>query len=263
MNAKNLLTIVLVILGGFVFFNVLMGISMYLVFLNVDVTPTLPWFPIPALVLIVVATWLLNRRWDIRLSVPANVPWVRVYAFSFLAMLAAKCIKALEGAYHGAWLEAPALEGVSTVFGLVFLLLVPFFAAVLAEISYRGIMQTRIETLLPLWPTLLILAAINTLSHSQIFGGFTDIGTQWIYLMAMNIGFGYTAWMARSIVPAIVMHVVMNVLFPGSQYLWGPFALGELSAPSLAAIAVLGTALTAVAVWLARGTTVAGNLKAA
>ena len=253
MNAKNLLTIVLVILGGFVFFNVLMGISMYLVFLNVDVTPTLPWFPIPALVLIVVATWLLNRRWNIRLSVPANVPWVRVYAFSFLAMLAAKCIKGLEGVYHSVTLEAPAApEGVSTVFGLVFLLLVPFFAAVLAEISYRGVMQTRIEKLLPLWPTLLILAAVNTLSHI----GFTDISTQWIYLMAMNIGFGYTAWMARSIVPAIVMHVVMNVLFPGSQYLWGPFALGELAAPGIATIAVLAVGLATAAIWLARGVSV-------
>lgn len=253
MNGKNVLTIVLVILGGFVFFNVLMGISMYLVFLNVDVNPALPWFPIPALVLIFIATWLLNRRWNIRLTVPANIPWVRVYAFSFLAMLAAKCIKGLEGAYHGATLKAPALEGVSDGFGLIFLLLVPFFAAVLAEISYRGVMQTRIESLLPLWPMLLILAAINTLSHSQIFGGFTDISTQWIYLMAMNIGFGYTAWMARSIVPAIVMHVVMNVLFPGSQYLWGPFALGELAAPGIATIAVFAIGLTAVAVWLARG----------
>ncbi len=252
MNGKKILTIVLVVLGGFVFFNVLMGISMYLVFLNVDVNPALPWFPIPALVLIVVATWLLNRRWDIRLTVPADVPWVRVYAFSFLAMLAAKCIKALEGAYHGASLEAPALEGVSTVFGLVFLLLVPFFAAVLAEISYRGVMQTRIEKLLPLWPMLLLLAAVNTLSHM----GFTDISTQWIYLMAMNIGFGYTAWMARSIVPAIVMHVVMNVLFPGSQYLWGPFALGELAAPGIATIVVLAVGLATAAIWLARGVSV-------
>ncbi len=96
---------------------------------------------------------------------------------------------------------------------------------------------------------LLILAAVNTLSHI----GFTDISTQWIYLMAMNIGFGYTAWMARSIVPAIVMHVVMNVLFPGSQYLWGPFALGELAAPGIATIAVLAVGLATAAVWLARG----------
>ncbi len=254
MNGKKLLTIVLVILGGLVFFTVLMRTSMSLVFLNLNVTPALPWFPIPALVLIVVATWLVNRRWNIRLTLPDNVPWARVYAFSFLAMLAAKCIKALEGAYHGATLAAPAApEGISTVFGLVFLLLVPFFAAVRAEISYRGIMQTRIEKLLPLWPVLLILAAVNTLSHSQIFGGFTDIGTQWIYLMAMNIGFGYTAWMARSIVPAIVMHVVMNVLFPGSQYLWGPFALGELAAPGIATITVLAVGLATAAVWLARG----------
>jgi hypothetical protein len=120
-------------------------------------------------------------------------------------------------------------------------------------------MQTRFEAIAPLWPTLVVLAIINTLGHM----GFTDVSTQWVYLVAMNIGFGYTAYLAQSIIPVIVVHATMNVIFPGSQYLWGPFALGELSAPSLAAIAVLGTALTAVAVWLARGTTVAGNLKAA
>ena len=113
-------------------------------------------------------------------------------------------------------------------------------------------MQTRLETILPLWPTLLILAVINTLSH---YGSPTDISTQWIYLMAMNIGFGYTAWIAQSIVPVIVMHVVMNVLFPVSQYLWGPFALGELAAPGITIIAVLAMGLTAVAIWLARDAT--------
>ena len=252
MNGKTLLTIVAAILGGLVFFNLLMGASMYLVFLNVGTSPAVPWFPIPALALIVGATWLVNRRWNIRLTVPANVPWVRVYAFSFIAMLAAKCIKGLEGVYHGVTLAAPpAPEGISTVYGWVYLLLVPFFAAVLAEISYRGIMQTRLETILPLWPTLLILAVINTLSH---YGSPTDISTQWIYLIAMNIGFGYTAWIAQSIVPVIVMHVVMNVLFPVSQYLWGPFALGELAAPGITTIAVLAIGLTAAAIWIARGT---------
>ncbi|SVB73430.1 uncharacterized protein METZ01_LOCUS226284, partial [marine metagenome] len=87
------------------------------------------------------------------------------------------------------------------------------------------------------------------------YGSPTDISTQWIYLMAMNIGFGYTAWIAQSIVPVIVMHVVMNVLFPVSQYLWGPFALGELAAPGITIIAVLAIGLTAAAIWLARDAT--------
>ena len=103
--------------------------------------------------------------------------------------------------------------------------------------------------MLPVWPTLLILAAINTLSHV----GFTDISTQWMYLMAMNIGFGYTAYLARSIVPALVMHIVMNLLFPAAEYFRGPFALGELSTTGAAIIAALGIALALTAVWLARG----------
>ena len=74
MNGKNILTIVLVIAGGLVFFSVLMGISMSLIFLNVDFSPAVPWFPIPALALIAVAIWLLSRYWNIRLTVPANVP---------------------------------------------------------------------------------------------------------------------------------------------------------------------------------------------
>ncbi len=260
MTSKQFLMLAATVLGGLVYFNVLMGVSMQVAFFNAGWSPTVPWFPVPLLALIWLVTWWVKGRWNIRLTVPPNVPWLRVYAFSFLAMFAAKSIKGLEGAYHGTTLAAPAFpQGVSTGFGLVFLLMVPIIAGVLAEITFRGIMQSRFEAVAPLWPTLVVLAIINTLSHM----GFTDLSTQWIYLMAMNIGFGYTAYMAQSIIPVIVVHAVMNVIFPGAQYLWGPFALGELSGLSLAAIAVFGTALTATAVWLARSKTTAGNLKAA
>jgi membrane protease YdiL (CAAX protease family) len=260
MTSKQFLTLAATVLGGLVYFNVLMGVSMQVAFFNVDWSPTVPWFPIPLLALIWLVTWWIKGRWNVRLTAPPNVSWARIYAFSFLAMLAAKTIKGLEGAYHGTTLAAPALpQGVSTGFGLVFLLMIPIIAGVLAEIAYRGIMQTRFEAIAPLWPTLVVLAIINTLGHM----GFTDVSTQWIYLMAMNIGFGYTAYLAQSIIPVIVVHATMNVIFPGSQYLWGPFALGELSGLSLAAIALLGTALTAAAVWLARSNPAAGSLKAA
>ncbi len=260
MTSKQFLMLAATVLGGLVYFNVLMGVSMGVAFFNADWSPTVPWFPIPLLALIWLVTWWVKGRWNIRLTAPSNIPWVRIYAFSFVAMLAGKSIKVLEGAYHGTTLAAPTPpEGVSTGFGWVFLLMVPIIAGVLSEIAYRGIMQTRFEAIAPLWPTLVVLAIINTLGHM----GFTDVSTQWIYLVAMNIGFGYTAYLAQSIIPVIVVHATMNVIFPGSQYLWGPFALGELSAPSLAAIAVLGIALASAAVWLARGTTVAGNLKAA
>lgn len=250
MNRKQWLGLGLVVLGGLVYFNVLMGITMGLVFFNAKASPGVAWFPLPVLALIVAVTWWVRGRWDIRLRVPANVPWGRVYAFSFLAMLAAKCIKGIEGAYHGVTLVAPAApENVSASYALLYLFMIPFFAAVLAEVGYRGIIQTRLEKMLPLWQTLFFISAINTLSHV----GFTDISTQWLYLMAMNLGFGYTAWLAQSIVPAIVMHVVMNVLFPGAEHFFGPFALGELSASGIITLAVFGAALTALAGWLAGG----------
>jgi membrane protease YdiL (CAAX protease family) len=260
MTSKQFLMLVATVLGGLVYFNVLMGVSMTVAIFNSSWSPTVPWFPIPLLAMIGLVTWWTKGRWNVRLTLPPNVPWVRVYAFSFLAMFAAKSIKGLEGAFHGTILAAPAApQGVSSGFGLVFLLMVPIIAGVLAEIAFRGIMQTRFEAIAPLWPTLVVLAIINTLSHM----GFTDVSTQWIYLMAMNIGFGYTAYLAQSIIPVIVVHAAMNVIFPVAQYLWGPFALGELSGVSLAAIALLGAALTAAAVWLARSKTATGNLKAA
>jgi membrane protease YdiL (CAAX protease family) len=260
MTRKQFLMLAATVLGGLVYFNVLMGVSMQVAIFNANWSPTVPWFPIPLLALICLVTWWIKGRWNLRLTAPPSVPWIRIYAFSFLAMFAAKSIKGLEGAYHGTILAAPAPpQGVSTGFGLVFLLTVPIIAGVLSEIAYRGIMQTRFEAIAPLWPTLVVLAIINTLGHM----GFTDVSTQWIYLMAMNIGFGYTAYLAQSIIPVIVVHAAMNVIFPGMQYLWGPFALGELSGLSLTVITLLGTALTAAAVWLARSKTAAGNLKEA
>ncbi len=248
------------VLGGLVYFNVLMGVSMQVAMFNAGWSPTVPWFPIPLLALIWLVTWWVKGRWNLRLSVPPNVPWLRVYAFGFLAMFAAKSIKGLEGAYHGTTLVAPEFpQGVSTGFGLVFMLIVPIIAGVLAEIAYRGIMQSRFEAVAPLWPTLAVLAIINTLSHM----GFTDISTQWIYLMAMNIGFGYTAYLAQSIIPVIIVHAAMNVIFPGSQYLWGPFALGELSGVGLVVITLLGATCTAAAVMLVRSEEMAGNRKIA
>ncbi|MBM4195524.1 MAG: CPBP family intramembrane metalloprotease [Gammaproteobacteria bacterium] len=250
MDRKQWLGAGLVVLGGFVFFNVLMGIAMGLVFFNAKASPGVAWFPLPALALIIAATWWARGRWDMRLAMPPNVPWGRVYAFGFLAMLAAKCIKGIEGAYHEVTLVAPAApENVSAVFALLYLFMVPFFAAVLAEIAFRGIIQTRMEKTLPLWQTLLFVSTINTLSHA----GFTDISTQWLYLMAVNLGFCYTTWLAQSIVPAIVVHVAMNVLFPAAEHFFGPLGLGELSAGGIVTLGVLGATLSALAAWLAGG----------
>ncbi len=83
------------ILRGLVFFMMLMGISQGLVALNANLSPAIPWFPIPALVIIFLATGWVCSRWPIRLIQPV-VPLTRAYAFALLITYAVICMGIIE-----------------------------------------------------------------------------------------------------------------------------------------------------------------------
>ena len=246
---EKIQVIIFPVMCGLVFFAGLMGVSQGLVAWNAALSPTIPWFPIPALALIVTATWWVNRRWPIRLARPAGG---RAYVVILLATYAVICLGVLESWFHNLVTPAPAWpdETVSAGFQLVFLLAIPFIAALLAEVGFRGMMQTALEKVLPVWPMLLLIAVINFLMHFYD----PDQGSQVMRMITLNLVWGYITWRVQSIRPALVAHIVMNIAIPllqygSEQYGPGPVPFGAFPLGTLVISAVSGViALTAAIV---------------
>jgi membrane protease YdiL (CAAX protease family) len=250
MGRRQLWVSIGAVIIGLVYFGVLMGASQGLVAVNAKLTPAIPWFPAPALLLIALTTRWLQRFWDIRLvtPVPRSTTAVRakVYAFALTANFAALCIGVLEDSFYGLTRVSPVTS--ASGFDLSFVIVVPFIAAILAEIGFRGIMQTQLEKLLPLWPVLLGLAVLNALFHLYD----PEQSAHWARFLALNIGFGYVTYLAQSIVPALIAHVAMNVVEPLTEFIWGPISMGELESSTLMLALVLGILALAVSIFLAR-----------
>jgi len=248
--AKQLLALIGSLLPGLVYFMLLMGASQAFVALNASVSPDIPWFPLPALALVWIVTLVIRRRWEIRLSHPVGVPWRAAYAFALLTTYAAVCLSVLEAWFHDLVRPAPVWPNadVSAAFQLTFLVVLPFIAAVLAEIGYRGMIQTRLEKLLPIWPMLLLIAIINALMHFYD----PDQASQWLRFIALNLAFGYITWRCQSILPALAAHVTMNLFEPLSRYGSDPVRFGEFAAGTLAAFAATGLAALAMAIYIGR-----------
>ena len=197
-----------------------MAVSQGLVAFNAAVSPTIPWFPAPVLALILLATWGVNRRWPIRIAQPASG---RAYAFAVLATYAV------------------------VSFGVLVVTL-------LAEVGFRGLMQTALEKILPLWPMLFLIAVRNYLMHFYN----PDVAGMFVRIICMNLVWGYITWRVQSLRPALVAHVVMNIAVPLLQYAseqYGPGAVpfGDFPASTLAISALCGFVALAVALYVAKG----------
>jgi membrane protease YdiL (CAAX protease family) len=249
---EKIRAIVLPILGGLVFFAGLMGVSQGLVAWNAAVSPALPWFPLPALALVFGATGWVNRRWPVRLARPAGG---RAYAFSLLMTYAVICLGVLESWANDLTIGAPAWpdEAASAGFQFTFLLILPFIAAMLAEVGFRGLMQTALEKVLPLWPMLLLIAVINYLMHFYD----PDQAGQFVRLISLNLAWGYITWRSQSLRPALAGHIAMNIGIPLLQYgseHYGPGAVpfGDFPPQTLAISAVSGVVALTAALYISK-----------
>ncbi len=211
--------------GALVLFALVIGLCQGLATANANVSPGLPWFPLPALALLAAGVWFAKRRWELRLAHPAGVPWARAYAFALLATVAGVGISVLEASFNGLTRSAPAWPGVDAVaFNLAFLITLPFVAAVMAEVAFRGVIQTLLEKAWPIWFVLLFVAVINGLMHFYD----PDQMQQWLRFLSLNGVWGYITWRSQSLWPALTAHVAMNVVEPVSELLLGPTDMATL-----------------------------------
>jgi len=249
MNTQTLRTLASAVVLSLLFFAVVMGASMTCVMVNARWSPEMVWFPLPVIALLVGSIYWVEKRWQIGLSHPANVPWVRVYAIGIALTVFGVCVAATQGVFTGKIRAVEAYGGdVSPLFQITYAFVMSVFAAVLAEATFRGIMQTRMHTVLSLWPTVVIVTVINLLSHR--WG--PELVQNWFGTFIILAAWTYLRWISQSLWPPLIVHSLCNLLFAIAVWFGGPIVYAELSPGTIALIAAVGLASLCVTIFLAK-----------
>ncbi len=249
MNGKTLWTIVSSILLGLIFFGIVMGISMGLVMLNANVSPGFVWFPLPVTVVLVGAIIWAQRQWDIGLTYPAGIPWTRVYVIGTALTILGVATAILQGKFTGYIRETELLEvDASPLFGLTYAIFMSVLAAILAEATFRGVIQSRMQKVLSVWPTVVIIGVVNVLAHR--WG--PEIWLNWLGLFVTLAGWTYLRWLSQSLWPPLILHTLTNFLVAVGLWFNSPFVHANLTNTTVIIIAVVGLLSLGLAVAQAR-----------
>ena len=249
MNSKTVGTVLGAVLIGLVFFGVVMGASMGLVMLNANTSPEIVWFPLPVTVILVGTIFLAQRRWDIGLKRPAGVPWPRVYVIGTALTVLGISVAVVQGKFTGYVRATELLDiEVSPLFTFTYAIFMSVLAAILAEATFRGVVQSRMQTVLSVWPTVVIIGVVNVLAHR--WG--PEITQNWLGLFVTLAGWTYLRWLSQSLWPPLILHAVANLLVAVGLWFRGPLVHAELANSTVTVIAVVGLVGLAVAVVLGR-----------
>ncbi|MBM4196922.1 MAG: CPBP family intramembrane metalloprotease [Gammaproteobacteria bacterium] len=253
MREKGLI-LVSAMLRGLIFFGVVMGIAMACIMLNARWSPDLVWFPLPAVAVLWLATRWAQQRWQIGLNPVAAVSATRAYAAGLTVTLLGVAVCVVQGSYTGMVRETEVFAGADSVaFTLTYAVLMAVFAGVLAEVAFRGIVQARMEPAFGLWTTVIIIAAVNVVSHR--WG--PEIVQNWLGLFVTLAGWTWLRSWSGSIWPPLVMHAGLNLLVALGLWNFGPLHHAELSSGVVAGFALLGVASLFATVALSRNSRVA------
>jgi membrane protease YdiL (CAAX protease family) len=249
MNTQTLRTLASAVVLSLVFFAVVMGVSMTCVMFNARWSPNLVWFPLPVIALLAGSIYWADKRWRIGLSHPAGMPWGRVYAIGIALTVFGVCVAATQGVFTGK-IRAVELYGseVSPLFQIAYAFVMSVFAAILAEATFRGIMQTRMQTVLSVWPTVVIIAFINLVAHRWTPELLQNAIGTFVILAAWT----YLRWLSRSLWPPLIVHALCNLIFAIAVWFGGPIVYAELSGATIAVIVAVGLAALVVTVFLAK-----------
>jgi membrane protease YdiL (CAAX protease family) len=235
------------IVGSLVLFIGAMGLCIGLVAANTRVSPGLVWFPLPMLALIAaVAAWA-ERQFGIGLQRPVPLDARTLLMAAGVAVFGvAACV--LQGALAGLTRAAETgPPGTSATFQFSYAVLLSVAPAALAELAFRGVMQTGLARLWGAWPAILTVAAINTAAHR--WG--PELEAQWVAYFVSLAAAGWLRSVTGSLWPPLIAHVTANLLTALALWQWGPFAQGKIGGAGLVVVAGLAAGGLLLAVSLA------------
>jgi len=241
-------SIAMIIAAGLGFFVAVVLMTVGLSQLNAGLTPGLAWFPLIVWPGLFALVYLVHRRRDIGLAIPAGRPWGRIAAFAILSMIASHCVLILEGAFHGITRTFEAApEGVSPGFAIIYWVGIVVAMSTASESAFRGIMQSRLTPLVGVWPAIIITTLANTLAHR-----WDGLAARTVGVTAILLAWGYLRHISGSLTPAIITHIAAIFAWDAILWTWGPWDHAAMTAGALWATALIGASTFAGAVWVTR-----------
>ena len=200
--------------------------------------------------ILVGAIYWAQKRWDIGLSHPRGIPWGRVYIIGIALTVLGVCTAVVQGSYTGMVRKTELFDDpqVGLLFQLSYAFGMSVLAAILAEASFRGIMQTRMQSVMGLWPMVITIAVINVLAHR--WG--PELTLNWFGLFVTLAGWTYLRWLSDSLWPPLILHGVTNFIVATALWFRGPFVHAELPVVTVALVAAAGLAGLVLTFFLAR-----------
>jgi membrane protease YdiL (CAAX protease family) len=250
MNKDTVLTVFVAFLLGFIFFGVVMGLSMGLVTYNANTNPDFAWFPLPVTIILVGSVWAAEKKWGIGLEHPRDVPWTKVYIVGIGLTVLGIATACLQGKFTGYTRATELLDfEVDATFARTYAIYMSTLAAVLAEATFRGVVQARVQKVLSVWPTVILIGAVNVIAHR--WG--PEIIQNWLGLFVTLAGWTYLRWLSQSLWPPLILHTAVNLLVAIGLWYGGPLVHAEVSNGTLAAIVLAGVIGLVISTVLVKG----------
>lgn len=241
-------TLLATTVGGILFFGLQIGAAMAAVAANARWSPDFVWFPLPIAAMLILSTTWAERRLRIGLTPGAGTvasPRILLLTLVVAVVGVAACV------VQGAWYDMVRDEelgpaGVGAGFQFAYAVTLSMTSAVLAEVTFRGILQTRFEEQLGRWPAIIVVTAINVVAHR--WG--PELVAQWLGIFVALGALGWLRSVTRSLWPALLAHAAVNFLLALAMARWHAFdqgLIGDMALALMAAAVVLGWAL---ALWI-------------
>jgi len=249
-NGEQLRAVIWAIVLGLVFFSVVMGVGMGLVMLNADWSPAVPWFPLPIFAVLAGAILWAQRQWDIGLRRPEGVSTARIYGIGFAITIFGLTVCTLQGAFQGLVRETEVISTeVSPSFAITYAFVMSVVAAILAEATFRGVVQSRMQPALGPWPTIIVIGIVNTAAHR--WG--PELAHNWLGLFVLMSAWTWLRWLGNSLWPPLILHAISNFLLATVLWFRGPLDHALMGPVAITVIAALSVATLGAAVVLAGG----------